>query len=84
MSVGCLRNLASDPLLIMAAAAHVSHRIDGGSRIGYAQVTVKLQTHRVRAVTYNDVELAARIQEVVLWTPSEKSALDGFPKRWVH
>ena len=52
--------------------------------VGYAKVTVKLQTHRVRAVTYNDVELAARIQEVVLWTPSGESALDGFPKRWVH
>ena len=52
--------------------------------IGYAKVTVKLQTHRARAVTYNDVELAVRIQEDVLWTPSEESALDGFPKRWVH
>jgi len=52
--------------------------------VGYAKVTVKLQTHRVQAVTYNDVELATQIQEVVLWTPSEESALDGFPKRWVH
>jgi 4a-hydroxytetrahydrobiopterin dehydratase len=52
--------------------------------IGYAQVTVKLQTHRVRAVTYSDVELAARIQEMVLWKQSEEAALDGFPKRWVH
>jgi 4a-hydroxytetrahydrobiopterin dehydratase len=52
--------------------------------VGYAQVTVKLQTHRVRAVTYNDVELAGRIQEVVLWRPREEAALDGFPKRWVH
>jgi len=52
--------------------------------VGYAKVTVKLQTHRVRAVTYSDVELAARIQEVVVWKPSEESALDGFPKRWVH
>ena len=52
--------------------------------VGYAKVTVKLQTHRVRAVTFNDVELAVHIQEVVLWTPSEESALDGFPKRWVH
>ena len=52
--------------------------------VGYAKVTVKLQTHRVRAVTYSDVELAARIQEAVVWIPSEESALDGFPKRWVH
>jgi hypothetical protein len=45
---------------------------------------VKLQTHRVRSVTYNDIVLATRIQEVVLWTPTEESALEGFPKRWVH
>ena len=52
--------------------------------IGYAKVTVKLQTHRVRAVTFSDVDLAKRIQEVVTWKPDEQSALDGFPKRWVH
>ncbi len=51
--------------------------------VGYAKVTVKLQTHRVRAITYSDVELAARIDEVVLWKPSG-GALAGFPKRWVH
>ena len=52
--------------------------------IGYAKVTVKLQTHRVRAVTYSDVELAARIHEVVLWQPAGDAALDGYPKRWVY
>ena len=52
--------------------------------VGYAKVTVKLQTHRVRAVTYSDVELATRIQEVALWKPTEEATLDGFPKRWVH
>ncbi len=52
--------------------------------VGYAKVTVKLQTHRVRAVTYSDVELAVRIQEVALWKPTEEATLDGFPKRWVH
>jgi 4a-hydroxytetrahydrobiopterin dehydratase len=51
--------------------------------VGYAKVTVKLQTHRVRAITQSDVELAARIDEVVLWKPSG-GALAGFPKRWVH
>src|SRR6187401_3481697 len=38
--------------------------------LGYAQVTVKLQTHRVRSVTFSDTELAAKIDEVVLWKPS--------------
>lgn len=52
--------------------------------LGYAKVTVKLQTHRVRAVTYSDVELAKKIDEVVLWQPAEASPLDGFPKRWTH
>lgn len=52
--------------------------------LGYAKVTVKLQTHRVRGITYSDVELARRIDEVVLWKPAEGAALEGFPKRWVH
>jgi 4a-hydroxytetrahydrobiopterin dehydratase len=52
--------------------------------VGYANVTVKLQTHRVRAITTSDVDLATRIQEVALWKPAEGSALAGFPKHWVH
>ncbi len=53
-------------------------------KIGYAKVTVMLQTHRVRAVTYSDVELAKQIHEVVTWKPAEGAALQGFPKKWVH
>lgn len=52
--------------------------------VGYAQVTVKLQTHRVRAITASDVELARRIHEVATWKPGEGSFLAGFPKKWVH
>ena len=52
--------------------------------IGYAKVTVKLQTHRVRAVTYSDVELARQIDQVALWKPTAGGALQGFPKKWVH
>ena len=52
--------------------------------IGYAKVTVKLQTHRVRAITYSDVELARRIHEVALWKLAEGSPLEGFPKHWVR
>ena len=51
--------------------------------IGYAKVTVKLQTHRVRGITFSDVELARRIDEVALWKPGEEAALEGFPKNWV-
>jgi len=52
--------------------------------LGYATVTVKLQTHRVRAITTNDVALARRIDEVALWKPGADSPLSGYPKNWVH
>ena len=52
--------------------------------VGYAKVTVKLQTHRVRGITPNDIALARRIHEVVTWKPSDESTLDGFPKSWVR
>ena len=52
--------------------------------IGYAKVTVKLQTHRVRGITHSDIELAQRIDEIALWQPDGDAALSGFPKRWVH
>ena len=50
---------------------------------GYAQVTVKLQTHRVRGITTHDTALAQRIDEVVLWKPAPGSPLTGYPKKWV-
>lgn len=52
--------------------------------VGYAQVTVKLQTHRVHGITANDVALARKINEVVTWKPGEDSPLDGFPKNWIR
>lgn len=52
--------------------------------IGYAQVTVKLQTHRVRGLTLLDFELARKIDEVVLWKPPPESPLTGYPKNWVR
>ncbi len=51
--------------------------------LGYAELTVKLQTHKVHGITSHDTELAAKIDEVVLWKPSG-GALEGFPKKWVH
>jgi 4a-hydroxytetrahydrobiopterin dehydratase len=53
-------------------------------KIGYAFVTVLLQTHRVKGITWSDIELARQISEVVLWKPAEGAALSGFPKKWVH
>lgn len=53
-------------------------------KIGYAKVTVLLQTHRVRGITASDVELARKITSEATWMPAADDALDGFPKRWVH
>ena len=52
--------------------------------LGYATVTVKLQTHRVRAITTSDIALARRIDEVALWKPGAESPLSGYPKNWVQ
>ena len=52
--------------------------------VGYAQVTVKLQTHKTRAITRMDFDLAKKIEEVATWLPGEGSALDGYPKKWIH
>ena len=53
-------------------------------KVGYAKVSVLLQTHRVRGITRSDVELARKIDQVALWKPGADSALEGFPKNWVH
>ena len=52
--------------------------------LGYAQVVVKLQTHRVKGITDHDFELAHRIHSVVTWKPPAGSALEGFPKKWIE
>ena len=52
--------------------------------VGYAQVNVKLQTHRVRGITPSAVALAHKIHEVVTWLPGDDSPLDGFPKKWIR
>jgi 4a-hydroxytetrahydrobiopterin dehydratase len=52
--------------------------------LGYAQVTVKLQTHRVHGITDHDFELARRIEEVVTWKPPPGGALTGYPKKWIE
>ncbi|MEZ6066770.1 MAG: 4a-hydroxytetrahydrobiopterin dehydratase [Planctomycetaceae bacterium] len=52
--------------------------------VGYAQVKVKIQTHRVLAITASDVALAAQIESVALWQPATDSPLAGYPKKWVH
>ena len=53
-------------------------------KTGYAQVAVKLQTHRAGGVTASDIELARKIHEVATWLPAENDALSGFPKKWIQ
>lgn len=52
--------------------------------LGYAQVVVKLQTHRVKGITQSDVDLARRIHDLAIWKPAAESPLEGFPKNWVR
>ncbi|MDA0833410.1 MAG: 4a-hydroxytetrahydrobiopterin dehydratase [Planctomycetota bacterium] len=52
--------------------------------LGYAKVTVKLQTHRVKGITMLDVELARKIEEISTWKPAPGATLSGFPKKWTH
>jgi 4a-hydroxytetrahydrobiopterin dehydratase len=53
-------------------------------KLGYAACTVLLQTHKVKGLTMHDIELAKKITEVALWKPPQGSALEGYPKKWVH
>ena len=52
--------------------------------LGYAQVIVRIQTHRVCGLTASDFALAHRIEEISVWKPPADSPLTGFPKNWVH
>ncbi len=52
--------------------------------LGYAQVIVKLQTHKVRGITGKDIELAGKIDELATWQPDEGDALEGHPKNWIR
>lgn len=51
--------------------------------LGYAQVVVKLQTHRVKAISDSDVALAKAIEQAAMWKPEAGSPLSGYPKNWV-
>ena len=88
---GWLRRTFTTPgwphtMLLTAAIGYIAeaawHHPD--LSIGYAKVTVKVQTHRVRAITYSDIELARQIDEVACWQPATDAALEGFPKKWVR
>ena len=49
--------------------------------VSYAFVTVKLQNHAAKGITDKDFQLAAKIEQVLMWQPAleEGSALEGTP-----
>ena len=49
--------------------------------VSYAFVNVKLMNHAAKGVTEKDFELAAKIEEMVMWQPggNPDSALEGTP-----
>ena len=71
--------LLANAIAYVAEAAY--HHPD--LELGYAQVVVKLQTHRVEAISDSDVALAKAIEQAAMWKPEAGSPLTGFPKNWV-
>jgi 4a-hydroxytetrahydrobiopterin dehydratase len=53
-------------------------------QVGWAQVTVKLQTHSAKGITEKDFTLAREIESIATWLPEKGGALEGFPKKWVR
>ena len=51
--------------------------------VTWARVTVKLMTHSAGGITDKDLELARRIEDVVLWRPAG-GALTGTPSKFVR
>ncbi len=51
--------------------------------VTWGKVTVKLKTHSENGITGRDFELARKIEQTVLWRPSEGSALEGTPNKFV-
>ncbi len=48
-------------------------------QVSYASVGVRLMSHDVGGITDRDLELAARIEALVLWRPPPDGALSGTP-----
>ena len=56
--------------------------------VSWAEVHVKLRTHKSDGITENDFELAAMIERHAMWRPDDGQALAGFEagfkKKWVR
>ncbi len=74
-------------LMVVNAVGHLAeaawHHPD--LTVSYAFVIVKLQTHDAKGITDKDFELAAKIEQVILWQPAlEGGALEGTPNEDVR
>lgn len=47
--------------------------------VAWSGVTVRLRTHSADAITDRDFELAAMIEQTVMWRPGEGATLEGAP-----
>lgn len=68
-------------LMVINAVGHLAeaawHHPD--LTASYAWVEVRLMTHTAKGITDKDLELAAKIEEVVQWRPGSGGALEGTP-----
>nr|WP_290668643.1 4a-hydroxytetrahydrobiopterin dehydratase [Ardenticatena sp.] len=51
--------------------------------VSYNRVVVRLSTHSAGGITMKDIELAQKIEEVIMWRPAEEAALSGVPRPFV-
>lgn len=70
-------------LMVINAVGHLAeaawHHPD--ITASYAWVEVRLVTHTAKGITMKDLQLARKIEEVVMWQPAKEpgSALEGTP-----
>lgn len=68
-------------LMVINAVGHLAeaawHHPD--LTASYAWVEVRLCTHSAKGITDKDLQLAAKIEEVVQWRPGTESALEATP-----
>lgn len=73
-------------LMLVNAIAYVAEAANHHPdlSVSWANVWVKLSTHSAGGITGKDVELARRIEDVVLWRPAAGGALEGTPNAFVR
>jgi 4a-hydroxytetrahydrobiopterin dehydratase len=52
--------------------------------VTWGKVWVKLKTHSAGGITQRDIDLARRIEDIVLWRPAAGAALEGTPNKFVR